>query len=211
MIFRKITYISVLLVSFVLLAGSAVAQYENTTSEIESEETMAKIKPMVSVGVMAGFTSFGPGYNSFSTTIAPRISFPVSDRFSVSTGVGYTSLFMNQPSLFSGGPSSYGHLFVSGDYLLNEKVKIRGTAYTTFNLTQSPPPESTNSPYYDFSSKGFAVDVEYKVTERFRINVGVEYRDQNYPYYPNGFGTPLNGINGGGHMLNFHSPHNVNF
>ena len=211
MIFQKITYKLFLIVVFLLLVGSTVAQYENTTGEIEGEEANIKIKPMVSVGVMAGFTSFGPGYNSFSTTIAPRITFPVNERFSLSTGVGYTSLFMNQPSPFSGGPSSYGHLFVSGDYLLSEKVKIRGTAYSTFNLTQNPATESSETPFYDFSSKGFAVDVEYKVNERFRINVGVEYRDQNYPYYPNGFGTPLNGINGGSHMLNFHSPHNVNF
>ena len=47
---------------------------------------------------------------------------------------------------------------------------------------------SENSQDYDLSSQGFIMDVEYRVTDNFRINVGFEYRQQNSPMYnPNGF------------------------
>jgi hypothetical protein len=121
----------------------------------------------------------------------PKITFPVSDKFSLSTGIGYSSLFINTEngSVFNSAPSSYGHVFVSGTYAVNEKISLRGTGYKTFNLSQSAPfNNESNSVGYDFSSQGIIVDVEYRVTDNFRINVGFEYREQNTPMYnPNGF------------------------
>jgi len=53
----------------------------------------------------------------------------------------------------------------------------------TFLLNPPTPKLESSSPYLDFSSQGVIMDVEYKVTDNVRINVGFEYRQQNYPIY----------------------------
>jgi hypothetical protein len=89
---------------------------------------------------------------------------------------------------------SYGNLFVSGTYQVNEKLIVRGTAYKTFLL--NPAPTSTIKPlnpqFIDFSSQGVIFDAEYKVSEHFKVGVSVEYREQNYPSF---FDSNQNGIN----------------
>lgn len=167
--------------------------YTNTTNK----GFLAGVKPKVSVSLSTAFGSYGYGLNTMSTSVFPKISFPVSNKFALSAGIGYSSIFMSDApgSVFNSTPSSYGHVFISGDYLLNERITLRGTAYKTFNLGQ---PQAgiggdINSPFYDFSSQGVIMDVEYKVNDNFRINVGFEYREQNYPMY----GPGMNPINSG--------------
>jgi len=153
-------------------------------------------KPRVNVTLGSSFSSFGAGNNAFGTYIAPVISMPVSKKFSVSFGMGYSSMFYNTPgeSGFSRNNQSYGSLFFSGTYQVNEKLTVRGTAYKTFLL--NPAPTSTikpiNSQFLDFSNQGVIFDAEYKVSERFKIGVSVEYREQKYPSLyrnPNGFNS----------------------
>jgi hypothetical protein len=147
-------------------------------------------KPQLSVSLTTSFASFSPGYTSFGTTLMPQITFPVSDKFSLSTGIGYSTFFVgNGESMFNSSPSSYGHIFVSGTYDVNEKISLRGTGYKTFTLNPTTSfNNENNSNVSDYSSQGFIMDVEYRVTDNFRINVGFEYRQQNSPMYsPNGF------------------------
>jgi hypothetical protein len=153
-------------------------------------------KPRVNVSLGSSFSSFGSGYNAFGTYIAPEISMPVSKKFSVTFGMGYANMFYNSPveSGFGSTNRSYGNLFVSGTYVVNEKLIIRGTAYKTFLL--NPAPTSTIKPlnpqFIDFSSQGVIFDAEYKVSEKFRIGVSIEYREQNYPSF---YDFNRNGIN----------------
>lgn len=151
-------------------------------------------KPQLSASFTTTFTSFGQGVNAIGTSFMPQITFPVSHKFTLSTGIGYSTFFMGNQSesLFQSNQSNYGHVFVTGNYLVNEKITVRGTAFKTFMLGSGNPNTETKSPFYDFSSQGIIMDVEYKVTDNFRINVGFEYRQQNYPMYNPG--------------MNYHSP-----
>jgi len=160
-------------------------------------------KPKVSVALSTSFLAFGHGFTSFGTTIMPKITFPVSNKFSISTGVGYSTFFVGTDgeNAFQSNQSSYGHIFVSGEYQLNDKISIRGTGYKTFNLSATGLVNDVNQVGYDFSSQGIIMDVEYKVTENFRINVGFEYREQNYPVY-----QQYNGFNNNSQPTNFMSP-----
>ena len=179
-----ITLISILLSSFVLQSqtmsfGDGLV---NTTKE--------NSKPQLSVSLSTSFTSFYPGYTTFGTTLMPQVTFPVSDKFSLSTGIGYSTFFMgNGGTMFNSTPSSYGHVFVSGTYDVNEKISLRGTGYKTFILNPATSLNNDNNSIgYDYSSQGVILDVEYRVNDNFRINVGFEYRQQNSPMYnPNGF------------------------
>ena len=151
-------------------------------------------KPNVSVSLGTSFSTVGSGHNAFGTYIAPEISMPVSKKFSVSFGMGYSNMFFNSPveSGFQGNSTSYGNLFVSGTYQVNEKLIVRGTAYKTFMLNPPSTIKQINPQYIDFSSQGVIFDAEYKVSEHFRVGVSIEYREQNYPSF---YDFNRNGIN----------------
>lgn len=155
-------------------------------------------KPQVSVSVSSAYTNFGYGNDVFSTTVMPSFSQKISEKFSVTAGIGYTTLFAsNEGSMFNSSPDSYGHIFVSGSYQLTEKITIHGTGYGTFLLNNTTPVVEGNSYTNDFSNKGFIMDMEYKVTDKFRINVGFEYREQNQSMYPGNNMFMNNGAFGG--------------
>ena len=151
-------------------------------------------KPSVSVSLGTSFSTFGSGYNAFGTYIAPEISMPISKKFSVSFGMGYSNMFYNSPveSGFQGNSRSYGNLFVSGTYQVNEKLIVRGTAYKTFMLNPPTTIKAINPQFIDFSSQGVIFDAEYKVSEHFKVGVSIEYREQNYPSF---YDFNRNGIN----------------
>ena len=200
--------------SFVLfIGGSIYAQPVVSGEQFESDsvQSISSIpstsilplsevsKPQVSLSLGTSFSTFGSGFSGLGTYVAPTVTMPVNNKFSVSFGIGYSSFHLNTPaeSNVQGANNSYGNLFVSGAYQVNENLVIRGTAYKTFLLNTSTPNNSNNPAFYDFSSQGFLFDAEYKVNDKFRIGVSVEYRDVNQsPYYPNtnnGCGAPVIG------------------
>lgn len=161
------------------------------TPSLQSTEKTEGFKPDVKVSLGTSFTSFAPGFNTFGTYIAPEVSMPVSKKVEMSFGMAYSSMFYSSPgqSGFS-SPNNYGSIYVSGTYHVNEKISIRGTGYKTFLLNPSNFSENNNSSYFDFSSQGAILDLEYRVTDNFRINASFHYREQNYPDYY--FGNPMN-------------------
>jgi len=190
--------------SFGQTFGSNVKTDNEEQTDIKLQEQKG-FKPDVKVSLGTSFTSFAPGYNSFGTYIAPEISMPISKKVEISVGMGYSSIFLSSPgiSTFGSTPSSYGSFYVSGTYHINEKLSIRGTGYKTFLLNPQNFSENTNNNYLDFSSQGAILDVEYRVTDNFRINASFQYREQNYPDYffgnpHNSFGSPNNFNSGPG-------------
>jgi hypothetical protein len=198
---HSIKYFSLVILLMAVLSANAQEFGSNVLStplkkETDKQDTQ-KFKPDIRVTLGTSFSSYGPGFNTFGTFIAPEISMPVTEKFSIQVGMGYSSLFYNQPeeTLFGNSPSQYGSLYVSGTYQVNEKLSIRGTGYKTFLL--NPPPAENTQGTPDFSNQGVAFDVSYKVSEHFHINASFQYRQQNYPAYyygcpSSGFGTPFN-------------------
>jgi len=199
----KITITYMLIVAILTSFSSVQAQtspYVNTTKTGFN----TGFKPDVSLSLSTSFNSFAYGGSFMSTSVIPSISFPVSKRLSVDASVGYSSIFMNNGSgsVFNSGPQSYGHISVTGDYLLSQKVSIRATAYKTFKIGQPQLENEPNSGYLDFSSQGVIIDAEYRVTDNFRINVGFEYREQKYPYLYPGMNPMNSGMGNNGSMFN---------
>ncbi len=172
--------------------GSNVKQEGKVTLQAEQQG----FKPDVRVTLGTSFSSFGPGFNSFGTYVAPEISMPITKKFSVEVGIGYSSMFFSTPgeALFSQNNAQYGNIYVSGTYRVNEKLTIRGTGYKTFLLNPEQFNQNSNPAYYDFSNQGVILDLDYKVSDEFRIGVTFEYREQNYPgFYPYNTGGFNNG------------------
>lgn len=191
---RKIIIIYILLLGFsVSLVQSQ--EFGSNVVGVEKENTTSlenTFKPDISVSLGTSFSSFGPGFNIFGTYIMPEITMPLSKKFSFRAGIGYSTMFVNTSegtgSIFGQNNLQYGTVYVSGLYHVNPKLTIAGTAFKTFDL--APQNNEINPQSLDFSNEGFIIDVEYKVTENFRINAGFSYQKQNpynYYYNPGGF------------------------
>ncbi len=211
--FNFIKYIGAFALVGLLFMNTALSQ-PNVYANQTNKGFQKGAQPKVSVSLSTAFNSYGYGLNGLSTSIMPKVSFPVSNKFAITAGIGYSSIFMNNnsASVFNSAPTSYGHVFVSGDYLLTDKITLRGTAYKTFRLGQ-PQTDISNdmgSPFYDFSSQGVIMDVEYKVNDKFRINVGFEYREQKYPMYGPGFHPGMSSFGNNGSFFDFNHSHGIN-
>jgi len=201
---RKFQHIGILLFCLAFISVNAQEFGSNAINAPLEKETIVQnsqgFKPDVRVSLGTSFSTFGPGFNAFGTYIAPEISFPVYKKFSVSVGLGYSSMFYGHQgeSMFGSNPSQYGSIYVSGTYQVNEKLTIRGTGYKTFLLNPNNFNEDGNANYYDFSNQGIRLDMDYKVSDEFRIGISFEYREQNYPGFNyhdpggfNNFGSPF--------------------
>ena len=176
---------------------------EPNSSKIVKADT--GFNPSIKLSLGSSFGSFGPGVNSFGTWIMPEISAPVTNKFSVSIGMGYSSMFTAYPgeaSMFNNTPQQYGSVYVSGIYELSEKVTISATGYKTFNLQPSQRKETINPHALDLSNEGVMINLNYKVNDKFEINATFSYDKRNYnPYgYPgmmnNGFNPAMGGFGG---------------
>ena len=145
--------------------------------------------PQVNISIGSSFGSFAPGITTFGAYFMPQMSVPVTKRFSISAGIGYTSLFAgfaNEGSMFSNAPQQYGSVYVKGVYQLNQKVTVSALGYKTFNLQQTPHTETLNPHALDMSNQGVMINLNYKVNDKVQINASFSYDKRNYnPYYFN--------------------------
>jgi len=191
--------LSCLLLPTAMTKAQSTGFGNNVMSVGEADES-ANLPTKVRVSLGTSFMAFS-GINAINTWIMPRITMPVSKKWSISYGMGYSAIFINGFENTSGqqNHSQYGHLFISGQYLLTKRITLTGTAYKTMMLNPSPKDDLPRDNRLDFSSQGVILDMNYQVTDHFQINVGLEYRNQNYPMYPGmhpGFST------GSGNFIN---------
>lgn len=158
------------------------------------------------VGVQVGtqFTATS-GYGSgLSTFLSPTLTYPVSRRFSVSGGISIvnTSLFGVKP-LYSfpegnsfpaySGNFTQTTLWVSGQYLLGNRITLTGTIYKTLDVSGT---NFSNYPFYKSNPQGGNLNINYKVSDHFHIEAGIGYSKGSYGYnynpYNPVFGTSNN-------------------
>jgi hypothetical protein len=135
------------------------------------------------------------GYGSgLSTFLSPTLTYPVSKRFIVSGGISFvnTSLYGYKPCFFSSEEKSYtgnitqAMLWVSGQYLLGDRITITGTAYKTIDIFGEKP---GNSSFFKNDPQGGYLNVGYKVSNNMHIEAGFGYSRGSNGY---SFGNPFN-------------------
>lgn len=166
------------------------------SSNISNHEKTALFQPKVRLNLGTSFTSFGNQFNGFSTWVAPEVGMPVSKKVEVSFGMAYTSMHFNTSIDYpvQSQTNNYGSMYVSGTYHVNNKLSVRATGYKTFLLNPENFNNENQNSYLDFSNQGAILDLEYKITDNFRINASFQYHEQNNPNY---FYTNPYGGNGG--------------
>ena len=138
------------------------------------------------VGSQFFTSSFGSG---FSTFVSPSVSYGLSKRFSISGGLSlvnttlagkyYTPFSSEETSL--NGNFTTATVFLSGQYLLNDRVTITGTAYKQFNVMGNVPG------YYGLrndDAQGMYLNVRYKVANNVHLEAGFGYSRGYNRYNP---------------------------
>ena len=135
----------------------------------------------------AGIGSNFSGNSLFSTWVAPSFSYNVSKHFRLNAGLSLNNYFgdLYYPGTLENynspvkNPVLGTSVFVSGDYLVNNKLMLTGVAYKTF----FPANANISDPRLKFpESQGVMMNVRYRPTEHFEINAGFEYGNGYSPY-----------------------------
>jgi hypothetical protein len=144
---------------------------------------------------MAG-TEFwtAPGYGSgMGTLFMAGITYPVGKRFSLGGGIGVLNTtpmgVHNTSAEVFGNPNFTNSLiYVTGQYLLSQKITLSGTVFKEFNVFN-------NSPGYQGFQKntpqGAYMKVDYKINDFMHIEAGFGYSRGISPYYNSYLGSPL--------------------
>ncbi len=136
-------------------------------------------------------TSSGYG-NGWGTYIAPQISYALSPRFRITGGISIANMSFSgykpyydvlSTSSYHGNVTS-AYLFVSGQYLVNERLTVTGSAFKKFNIYDTP---GTQNPFLNDEPYGGNLNIQYKIGNNVYLEGGIGFtRGASYPYY----GTP---------------------
>ncbi len=147
----------------------------------------------IQVGTQFSTSSYGTG---FSTFISPHLTYRLSKRFSMSGGVSivntslnglsYTSVSRNEYSL--NGNYTSAMVFLSGQYLVNERLTISGTAYKQFNLFGNIPGYKS---FGNNDAQGIYMNVKYTILENVHLEAGFGY-SRGYNPFNSLYNDPFN-------------------
>lgn len=148
----------------------------------------------IDVQLGTSFTSSFTGSPMMSSYIAPILNFNISPRFNLSVGGilmnNHTSVF-NQ---FAPGSIEQGSLpgrlnsdfavFASGNWLVNNKLLVYGSAYTSkFSANNYSPFRLNSSLSRNDHFDRYTLGAKYKLSNMFTISAQVEYGDGFNSYY----------------------------
>jgi len=136
------------------------------------------------------FTSISGFGSGLTTYVTPRISYNMSKRFSIGGGFsiiqtnyfGAKPYFQNEQNAFSNGNFTSAMLFVSGQYLVNDRLTIYGSAFKQFPITQDPLPYNPFNPVSKNGAQGIHFNVGYKIGKNVMIQAGFRYSEGMNPY-----------------------------
>lgn len=204
-----------LYIFFVLLFSSEVFFAQTNGQEDEyvltqdSLTTKDRLHYNFAVGVGVGFSNHGS--NSLSTYYKPSISYDVSPKFKINTGLLYVNSSANnvvlysdyQYRLFSGSISDY-YAYIGGQYQMNDKLSIGGSIFYNVADFKSYNGLSVNHQGTNNGSWGYSANFKYKVTKGLTLEGQIRVTDSTHPnafnnnqmgmsnsFFGNGCGSPF--------------------
>jgi hypothetical protein len=136
------------------------------------------------------FTSVSGYGSSLNTYVTPRVSYNLSNRFRIGGGISIIqtnyfnagSWFHNEQTRGSNGNYTSALVFVDGQYIVNKRLTIYGSAFKQIPITQDPLPYNPFNPVSSKGAQGINFNVGYKVGEHMYIQAGFRYSDGVNPY-----------------------------
>ncbi|MDG1476517.1 MAG: hypothetical protein P8Q14_05185 [Vicingaceae bacterium] len=193
---KKLTY----LIAVLAITSSGFSQpgeteevsYVNEDTEYVSSFDSLDTKDKIHYGFEMGasFTNSNRYGDYFSTYYRPTISYDISPRFSLNTGLTYINSHVNNVpvaseynyQLFSGNISQY-NAFIGGEYKLTDRLIVGGSVFYDFTSYQSfdgQPVIKRNG----LENIGYSGYFKYKVNDNFSIEGEIRINDRN-PYNQN--------------------------
>lgn len=153
----------------------------------------------VDVQLGTSFTSSFTGNPMMFSYIAPTLNFNISPRFKLSVGGvlinNHTSVFNQfvpgrmEQGILPGRLNSDFALFASGNWLVNKKLLVYGSAYTSkFSANNYSSFRFNSSSFRKNHFDRFTLGAKYKFSNAFTIGAQVEYSDGLNPYRFNPYG-----------------------
>ena len=154
---------------------------DNSDSKVSYD---ANVKYNVSVGT--SFSSFGRDLSGYNYYVAPSATMPVGKKTNITVGLvmnqtHYSGLMMSEGGLQNQTIShTQAIIYVSGSHQINENVTVFASGYYDMNSRNAP--QGYRNPYSAYGSEGFSVGAEFKVGEKTRIGIHVQYDKGGNPY-----------------------------
>ncbi|MEI7983895.1 MAG: hypothetical protein WCI71_19775 [Bacteroidota bacterium] len=135
-------------------------------------------------------SGFGSG---ISTYVTPSISYAVNNRLRIGGGISLSATNYFNMLPYSPGESAVGTngnftsatIFVNGQYLVNDRLTIFGSAFKQFPVTADPLPYNPFNPVSKKGAQGINVNMDYRFGRNFHIQAGFRYTEGLYPGYFN--------------------------
>jgi hypothetical protein len=145
------------------------------------------------------FTSVS-GYGSgLNTYITPSFTYNLNKRFTIGGGVSIIqtnyfksrSYFQNEQTAGSNGNFTSAMIFIDGQYIVNKRLTLSGSAFKQFPISQNPLPYNPFNPVSSKGAQGINFNVGYQLGEHVFIQAGFRYSEGINPYYNDPFSRNL--------------------
>ena len=141
------------------------------------------------------FTSISGLGSALNTCVTPRFSYNLNKRFSIGGGISIIqtnyfnakSFFRNEQNPNSNGNFTSTLIFIDGQYIVNKRLTIYGSAYKQFPISHDPLPYNPFNPVSSRGAQGMNFNVGYKIGEHMLIQAGFRYSEGVNPYYADPF------------------------
>lgn len=148
--------------------------------------------------------AFGAGISNkgsyLSTSVRPTISYHLTEKFSIYTGIGYTNYQLENFNMLSDfgyqpftGNLSQMSAFVGGKYQVNDRLAVYGEMF--YKFAQITPANMSFSQGSTLDKIGYAAAFEYKISDNMFIEGQIRINDFNNgsnvynPFQDHGFGS----------------------
>lgn len=124
---------------------------------------------------------FSKGYSGPMMYFSPYMSYPVTDKFKVFAGVtaGYSAFYpVNKSNETNSGklmPMTQFYLFTAGNYQVNQKLTVTGSAYKQINTM----PNDKQKVTANYSNSGVSVGFNYKFAPGFSFGAQIRVDSRN--------------------------------
>lgn len=141
------------------------------------------------------FTSISGFGSALNTYVTPRLTYNVSNRLRIGGGISLIQTnyfnartsFQQEQNGYSNGNFTSALIFVEGQYFVNDRLTLSGSAYKQFPVTRDPLPYNPFNPVSSKGAQGINFNVGYRIGEHMYIQAGFRYSEGNNPYYTDPF------------------------
>jgi len=141
------------------------------------------------------FTSISGYGSALNTYVTPRVSYNVNKRLSIGGGISVIqtnyfnakSYYQNEQPFSTSGNFTSGMIFVNGQYLVNDRLTISGSAYKQFPISKDPLPYNPFNPVSSKGAQGVDFNIGYRIGNHMYIQAGFRYSEGQNPFYANPF------------------------